>query len=86
MQDPYFHVPQSGMVGGLFFLLSCLPGLVSAETSEEYNAQAAVIVNFAKFSQGPQEAFASPGAPLTLWVVRKENTKSCERKSRFNYW
>lgn len=63
------------MVVVLFFLLSCLPGLVSAETSEEYNAKAAFIVNFAKFSQWPQEAFPSPGAPLTLCVVRKASIK-----------
>ncbi|MBU0944822.1 MAG: YfiR family protein [Proteobacteria bacterium] len=62
----------SCLLAALFFGLN---GTALGQTSEEYRLKAAFIVNFAKFSQWPKEAFASPDDPLSLCVVREKRMR-----------
>ena len=47
----------------------CIPGGVAAEAGLEYQVKAAFLLNFAKFVDWPQEAFASATSPIAICVV-----------------
>ena len=48
------------------------PGAVAAEASREYLIKAAFLYNFAKFTDWPADAFATPDTPLTICVLGED--------------
>lgn len=52
-------------------LASCGAATVRAQTSLEYNAKAALLLNFTRFIEWPDAAFAGPQSPVTLCVFAR---------------
>lgn len=58
------------VVLGLFFLLSSLATIPQSNAGNPGAAavKAALVLNFAKFTTWPEDAFSEPAAPIDLWV------------------
>ncbi|MEY2409379.1 MAG: hypothetical protein QOF48_2049 [Verrucomicrobiota bacterium] len=56
-----------------FFFLSPFAGLrAQRESASEYEIKAALLLNFARFTEWPGTSFASPKAPLVVGVVGRD--------------
>ncbi|HEX9792110.1 MAG TPA: YfiR family protein [Kiloniellales bacterium] len=60
-------VLSGGMAGGRVW-----PEAAAAEASREYLIKAAFLYNFAKFTDWPADAFATPDTPLTICVLGED--------------
>lgn len=52
--------------------LSCFTLIANADTAREYQLKAVFLFNFSKFTDWPNDAFASPDAPLVIGVLGKD--------------
>src|ERR1039457_5551589 len=63
-------------LGTVLLLLLPGPHLLCAQTVSEDQVKAAYVYNFSKFVEWPEQAFASPAAPIRLCVLNDRSFES----------